>query len=238
MISLRDGIGDLLADGVRKAAAVLGEKARPFAIHCKGMEGPAHDGRSGKALQISYATASRGMCHIHPLEGMAWDSGKMDWGLSAHGLADPADVDRWDEKGKGAAVKLLQDGLILPDILNVCKFYMYADVTLEHLAAIYSASTGWNVTAADLLQVGERVMNLQRLFNLREGLSRNDDMLPSRVIEKPEFGIYKDEEKCAVSDFDAMLNEYYNARDWSREEGRPSEEKLKSLGLADLSANG
>jgi aldehyde:ferredoxin oxidoreductase len=234
LISLREGIGDLLADGVRKASERLGEKTKAFAIHCKGLEGPAHDGRSGKALQIAYATASRGMCHIHPLEAMAYDSGKMDWNLMSHGLKDPELVDRWDESGKGKAVKILQDGLIVPDILNVCKFFMYAGITLEHLAAMYSASTGFEMTATDLITTGERVMNLHRLFNLREGLSRSDDALPLRVLEKPEFGIYQNEENCAVADFDAMLDEYYDARDWSRDEGRPSEVKLESLGLTGL----
>ena len=174
------------------------------------------------------------MCHIHPLEAMAYDSGKMDWNLMAHGLEDPELVDRWDEAGKGKAVKILQDGLIVPDILDVCKFFMYAGITLEHLAAMYTASTGLTVKGDDLIEAGERVMNLQRLFNLREGFSRIDDALPLRALEKPEFGFYQNEEKCAVSDFDAMLDEYYAAREWSKEEGRPSEEKLTSLGLAGL----
>ena len=234
MISLREGIGNLLADGVRKASKQLGDKTAPFAIHCKGLEGPAHDGRSGKALQIAYATASRGMCHIHSLEAMAYDSGKMDWGLIDHGLEDPEQIDRWDEKGKGKAVKILQDGLIVPDILDVCKFFMYAGITLEHLAGMYSAATGWSISASDLMTVGERVINLQRIFNLREGLSRADDVLPSRVLEKPEFGLYEHEDLCAVSDFDAMINEYYDSRDWDRADGRPSDRKLAALGLAAL----
>ena len=234
MISTRQGIGTLLADGVRKASEHLGEKTAAFAIHCKGLEGPAHDGRSGKALQIAYATASRGMCHIHPLEAMAYDSGNMDWGLAAHGLKDPETVDRWDEIGKGTAVKLLQDGLIVPDILDVCKFFMYAGITLEHLSAMLSASTGWTIDPETLLETGERVMNLQRLFNIREGFTRADDSLPARVLSQPEFGNYMNEERCAVTDFDAMLDEYYETRDWSRKEGKPSQKKLESLGLTNL----
>lgn len=73
---------------------------------------------------MTYATASRGMCHIHPLEGMAYDSGKLDWELTAYGLPDPSTVERWDEKGKGKIVKVLQDGLVVPDILNTCKFFL------------------------------------------------------------------------------------------------------------------
>ncbi|MDD4363348.1 MAG: aldehyde ferredoxin oxidoreductase C-terminal domain-containing protein, partial [Atribacterota bacterium] len=76
-IARRDGIGNLLAEGVVRAAEKIGHNAREFAIHAKGLEGPAHDPRSGKLLAVTYGTGNRGMCHIHPLEGMAYDSGKM-----------------------------------------------------------------------------------------------------------------------------------------------------------------
>lgn len=89
MISLREGIGDILAEGVKRAAEKLGGESREFAIHGKGLEAPAHDGRSGKVLAVAYGTANRGMCHIHPLEGMVYDSGKFDWGLMKYGIPDP-----------------------------------------------------------------------------------------------------------------------------------------------------
>ncbi len=231
MISLREGIGDILAEGVRGASEKIGKGSQAFAIHGKGLEPPAHDPRSGKALAVTYATASRGICHIHPLEGMAYDSGKLDWGLKAYGIPDPNSVERWDEMGKGRIVKLLQDGMILPDILNTCKFFMYAGITLENLADLLSALTGWEIKGTDLLKVGERVLNLQRLFNMREGLSRKDDQLPERIKAKPDFGFYEKEEQCAIKDFEGMLDEYYAARKWDTRTGRPSKEKLKELGL-------
>jgi aldehyde:ferredoxin oxidoreductase len=234
MMAFREGIGDTLAEGVKKAAEIIGNGAQAHAIHIKGLEGPAHDPRSGKALAITYGTANRGMCHIQPLEGMAWDSGKMDWGLMKYGLPDPEKVDRWDEKGKGKAVKILQDGLVVPDILNTCKFFMYADITLEHLADIFAAATGWDVNAQDLITVGERVLNLQRMFNMREGLTREDDHLPERVAGQPDSGFYENEARCAISDFDSMLDEYYEARDWDLKTGIPSKEKLKQLGLENI----
>ncbi len=231
MISLREGIGDILAEGVRGASEKIGNGSQAFAIHGKGLEAPAHDPRSGKALAVTYATANRGACHIHPLEGMAYDSGKLDWGLKTYGIPDPNSVERWDERGKGRIVKLLQDGMVLPDILNTCKFFMYPGITLDNLADLLSASTGWEINGSDLLEVGERVLNLQRLFNMREGLSRKDDQLPERIKAKPEFGFYEKEGQCAIKDFEGMLNEYYEARDWDIETGMPSNEKLKELGL-------
>ncbi|MGD9183138.1 MAG: aldehyde ferredoxin oxidoreductase family protein [Desulfobacterales bacterium] len=234
MISLREGIGDMLAEGVKVASEKIGKGSEEFAIHGKGLEAPAHDPRSGKALAVTYGTASRGLCHIHPLEGMAYDSGKIDWGLAQYGIPDPNSVERWDEKGKGQIVKVLQDGLVLPDILNTCKFFMYAGITLDNLADLLSASTGWDIKGRDLLEVGERVLNLQRLFNMREGLSRKDDILPERIKQKPAFGFYEKEDQCAIRDFEGMLDEYYEARKWDIKTGMPSKEKLKELGLEEL----
>lgn len=231
MISERQGIGSLLAEGVRNAANTLGKGAEKFAIHVKGLEGPAHDPRSGKALAVTYATAARGMCHIHPLEGMAYDRGKADWGLIKHGLQDPETCDRWDESGKGKAVKLLQDGLILPDIVGTCKFMMYAGVTTEHWSDMLNEITGWDTDANELILVGERVINLQRLFNMREGFTRKDDQLPERVRNLPEFGKYKNESACAVMDMDKMLDEYYESRGWNKSSGSPTSETLSFLSI-------
>jgi aldehyde:ferredoxin oxidoreductase len=232
-ISKREGIGDILADGVFKAAKKIGKKAEKFAIHCKGLEGPAHDPRSGKALAVTYGTANRGMCHIHPLEGMAYDSGKFDFGMIPYGLPDPNKIDRWDEKGKGRIVKILQDGLIMPDVLGVCKFFMYAGVTLEQYAKLLSSFTGWNLKGKDLVRIGERTNNLQRLFNTREGFSKKDDSIPDRAKQRPLFGAYQDEDRCIIKDYEGMLDEYYEARGWNTETGIPTKEKLLELKIVE-----
>jgi len=232
-IARRDGIGNLLAEGVVRAAEKIGHNAREFAIHAKGLEGPAHDPRSGKLLAVTYGTGNRGMCHIHPLEGMAYDSGKMTWGMLSHGVPDPNQLHRWDEIGKGKITKILQDGLVMPDVLGVCKFFMYAGLTLGNYAKILSALTGWKIEDKDLLQIGERVNNLQRLFNIREGFSKKDDNIPDRVKNLPSFGIYQKEERCAITRYDEMLEEYYIARGWDLITGKPKAEKLAELGLSD-----
>lgn len=231
-IALRQGLGDLLAEGVRAAAGRIGGGAEAFAVHVKGLEGPAHDPRSGKALALSYGTGNRGMCHIHPVEAMAWDSGKMSWGLIKHGLTDPETLDRWDEEGKGKEVKLLQEGLSLPDILGTCKFFMYAGITIDHWADMLSALTGQEFDGQALLEISERVYTLQRMFNLREGLSRKDDEVPERAISRPGFARYKDQPGCATRNYDRMLREYYTARGWDPETGVPTKGTLQRLGLA------
>ncbi len=229
-IAGREGFGNLLAEGVKKAAERIGGNSGEYAIHTKGMEGPAHDPRSGKALAVTYGTASRGMCHIHPLEGMLYDSGKVDFGLIPFGLEDPENCDRWDEEGKGRAVKILQDALVLPDVAGNCKFMMYCGMTLADFSEIISSLTGWNLSVEEILKTGERVLNLQRLFNLREGFGKSDDILPKRVTEVPRFGLYSEEERCGIKDFEKMLAEYYQARGWT-EAGSIEEGKLKELGL-------
>lgn len=233
MIAHRRGIGRLLGEGVRRAAQALGRGAEAFAVHVKGLEGPAHDPRSGKALGVTYATGNRGMCHIQPLEGMAFDRAKLDWGMQDYGARDPNTLDRWDEQGKGRDVAILQDGLCLPDILGTCKFMSYAGLTPGHWASMLSAACGWQVDGKELVRAGERVNNLQRLFNIREGVGRKDDGLPDRVLESPRFGSYQDEERCVIHDLDALLNEYYDERQWERETGKPAAAKLKELGLED-----
>ncbi len=230
-IAFRQGLGDILALGVRDAAEKIGKGSEKFAIHVKGLEGAAHDPRSSKTLGLGYGTASRGMCHIHPVDGMSYDKGKMDYGLQKYGVRDPETVDQWDENGKGKDLAVLQQGQILPNILSTCKFMGYAGITPDHWAGMLSATTGWDIDGKELLKVGERVLNLQRLFNMRESLGRKDDMLPERVLSMPESGPFKDEARCTIKAYDDLLDEYYEASGWNIKTGAPTEAKLRELDL-------
>jgi len=230
-ISSRKGIGRILGEGTRLASQQIGKGSEMLAIEVKGLEGPAHDGRSGKALAIMYGVGNRGMCHIHPLEGMAYDSLKNDFGLVPYGVPDPKTVDRFAEEGKGEIAKTLQDFGMLPDILGICKFYVYNGLGLPELAELTSSLTGWDIDGKELLNIGERVFNLQRMFNVREGISRKDDYLPARVHRVPEFGKYSSVVECEIKDYKRMLDEYYEARGWNRETGIPTKGKLQQLGL-------
>ena len=230
-ISSRKDIGRILGEGTRLASQQIGKGSEMLAIEVKGLEGPAHDGRSGKALAIMYGVGNRGMCHIHPLEGMAYDSLKNDFGLVPYGVPDPKTVDRFAEEGKGEIAKTLQDFGMLPDILGICKFYVYNGLGLPELAELTSSLTGWDIDGKELLNIGERVFNLQRMFNVREGISRKDDYLPARVHRVPEFGKYSSVVECEIKDYKRMLDEYYEARGWNRETGIPTKGKLQQLGL-------
>jgi aldehyde:ferredoxin oxidoreductase len=227
----RKGIGDLFAKGVVRASQAIGKGSEEFAVNVKGLEGPAHDPRSGKALSLTYGVGNIGMSHIHPIEGMAYDAYKVDFGLIPYGLKDPNEVDRFEEEGKGKASKILHDFGIIPDVIGLCKFYIYAGLTPDDLAKELSALTGWEIDGKELLKTGERIYNLERMFDVREGINRKDDELPQRVKNIPEFGKYASVPESAIKNYDLMLEEYYEARGWDNQ-GIPTEEKLAELGLA------
>lgn len=230
-IAYRHNIGWTLGEGVRRASQKFGKGAGALAVEVKGLEGAAHDARSGKALAITYGVSNRGMCHIHPIEGMAYDSLKNNFGLVPYGIPNPEDIDRHDEEGKGKISKTLQDFGILPDILGICKFYVYNGLHLPVLSELISSLTGWNITDRELLKIGERVYNLQRMFNIREGVRRKDDQLPSRALKMPEFGAYSSVPECVIGDYARMLDDYYEARGWNKDTGVPTGETLQELGL-------
>ena len=213
-IANREGIGWILGEGTRIASQKIGKGSEEFAIQVKGLEGPAHDPRSGKALALIYGLSNRGMCHIHPIEGQAYDAFKSDFGLISYGLTDPKNIDRYTEKGKGKETKKLQDWGIIPDIVGICKFYIYCGLDPGDIAKLISSLTGWDMNAEKLLAIGESVYDLQRKFNIREGIQKSDDRLSKRVTKLPEFGKYSKVKECEIKDFDKMLEECYQARGW------------------------
>jgi len=233
-IGKREGMGRILGEGVKHAAKEIGKGSEKLAIEVKGLEGAAHDGRSGKALAIMYGTVNRGMCHIHGIEGMAFDSLNNDFGLVPYGVPDPQTFDRYAEKGTGKIVQTLQDFGILPEILGMCKFYLYNGIGLPELSATVSSLTGWDISDTELLEIGDRVFTLQRMFNIREGVRRAADQIPAQARQLPEFGQYSKVAECAIKDYDLMLDEYYEARGWDRETGIPTKESLRRLGLGDF----
>ncbi len=213
--------GELLADGVKAACERLG-KGSSFAIHIKGMELPAYDIRGSKGVALAFAVAFRGGDHltggVYGLEyGGKW------WKLTA---------DRHSLRGKGFEVKLVEDLMAVYDTLGVCKFTRHI-YFLEGLPEMVAAQTGLELTAAELLSVGERVYNLARAFNVREGFSRKDDHLPPRVMELPIPEGPSAGDRVSLEELQALLDDYYEARGWSRD-GVPLQGRLASLDLPEV----
>jgi len=213
--------GALLADGVKAACERLG-KGASFAMHIKGMELPAYDIRASKGVALAFAVAFRGGDHltagVYGLEyGGSW------WKLTA---------DRHSLRGKGFEVKLVEDLMAVYDTLGVCKFTRHI-YFLEGLPEMVAAQTGLDLTAAELLSIGERTCNLARAFNVREGFSRKHDHLPPRVMELPIPEGPSAGKRVSLEELQALLDDYYEARGWSHD-GVPLKARLASLDLPDV----
>ncbi len=232
-IARRDGFGDILADGVRRAAQVIGNGAEELALHVKGLEMPYHDPRSAKTLALQYGTANRGMCHVHPHQTQdVVHSPEWAKTLVPYGLPKPP-IDGYSEEGMGPITMIVQDAGMTMEILGLCKFHVWTGLSLKRRATILSDTVGWNISDVELLKVAERVFNLQRCFNVREGIRRRDDMIPKRLRQAPAFGPFSRKE-AAIVNYEGMLDEYYEVRGWDKRTGIPTRKKLEELGIKEV----
>jgi len=214
-IAARSDIGSDLADGSLRLATKYGHPE--LSMSAKGLEMPAYDPRGLQGQGLLYATSNRGGCHMR---------GNMI-GLEVLGL--PKLIDRFQVQGKSSFVILNQNSNAAIDSLVVCKFTNMG-VADEYFARVLSAVTGIQYATTDMIKVGERVWNLERLYNNREGFTVKDDTLPPRLLtEAPVDG----PSKGWVSNLEPMLKEYYRTRGWD-ENGIPTPKKLGELGLAEL----
>lgn len=223
-LAYREGyLGKLFADGTKKAAEKIGEESKFYAMHVKGLELPAYDVRGYKAHGLNFATCYTGADHN---KGYSIQE--------VFGNPIPYAVERLDYKGKGILTKFNQDFAGLFDTVTLCEFaaIFIPDVFQKLMAEIVSGASGWEFTEQDMWTVGERLNNICRMFNVREGFSRKDDTLPKRLMSEPlKFGLTKGE-LIDQANLDTMLDEYYEARKWDKN-GIPTEEKLIELGLED-----
>ncbi|MEJ2101719.1 MAG: aldehyde ferredoxin oxidoreductase family protein [Desulfobacterales bacterium] len=224
LIARREGIGALLADGVRIAAQKIGPAAEVCALHVKGLELPGYDVRGAKAHGLNYATSFTGADHNR---GYAFQE--------IFGIPVPQAVDRLTIADKGRLTKWNQDvRTATADCPTMCVFLLdmaVADMATENTAALMEAVTGLVYTPQEVARVGERINNLAKAFNVREGFTRDDDTLPRRLMTEPlKAGASKDH-LISQNDLDQMLDEYYAARGWDPATGIPTRKKLVELGL-------
>ena len=214
-MAYRRDLGADLADGSLRLATKCGHPELSMSV--KALEMPAYDPRGMQGQGLLYATSNRGGCHMR---------GNM-LGLEVLGL--PKLFDRFQVQGKSSFVILHQNSNAAIDSLVLCKFTNMG-VAEEYFARVLSAVTGIHYATGDMIKVGERVWNLERLYNLREGFTRNDDILPPRLLnEAPADG----PSQGWVVQLEPMLKEYYRGRGWD-ENGVPKQQKLEELGLANL----
>jgi aldehyde:ferredoxin oxidoreductase len=217
-IGRREGIGDLLANGVRHMAKTLGRGSEAFALEVKGLEVAFHDPRALSSLAVGYATYSRGACHrnySHYLERNTLPE-----------LGFDKMLDRHTTERKGIAAAVMQDYGGLYNSLKLCQFIMRG-VTVQEVVDCLNYVTGWDMDIAEFMRAGERASNLKRLYNVRLGLSRKDDTLPPRILNEklPDGGAAN-----YLPELEPMLDEYYAYRGWTPD-GIPTRAKLEALGL-------
>ncbi|MHA2038166.1 MAG: aldehyde ferredoxin oxidoreductase family protein [Promethearchaeota archaeon] len=214
-IALRDGIGNELAEGSLKLS--IKYKALNYAMQVKGMEIPAYDPRGAFGHALNYAVSSRGACHL---------TGFL---AALEILGAPKLIDRFAVNGKADLLFLKQNQSAVEDSLIVCKFVGYA-LGFEFQARFLSTILNKEITSKDLITIGERIYNLERLFNVREGFSKEEDTLPSRFLETP---LIEGPSKGRVVPLKQLLQDYYNVRQWD-ENGIPTEELLEKLSIKRL----
>jgi aldehyde:ferredoxin oxidoreductase len=251
-IAHRRGLGDLLAEGSRRAAESIGGGAAQLAMHVKSMELPRQEPRIAKGFGLGHATANRGADHLYALPTI-----DLAGNLEAARRLFPADIvpellETDDETYKPDIVVFSEHYCAVSDALGVCKFTTAETYALypEDLAAGLSALWGRRASADELLTAGERIVNLERLYNVRLGLSRADDRLPDRFTSEPlsihafdrdevTGEMHRSPEPIHVGvlrDFDAMMDRYYRLRGWN-ENGIPTPETLHRLGLDDWTSS-
>ena len=219
-IANREGLGDILAEGVKRASEKIGKGSENFAMHSKGLEFPGFDVRGLKATALSFAVSTRGADHIS---------------AAVFGPEIRGRINRFKfEKGQGEFVVDKENNLTIYDLLMVCKFsgniWMNAHSDFAHL---YTLVTGIPLTAKELMMAGERVWNMGKIYNIREGWTRKDDTLPPRVFNEPIPDGCAKGSHLTKEEFDSMLDEYYSTRGWTAE-GVPTKKKLVELDLTDV----
>lgn len=229
-IAVRDGFGDLLADGVRSASERLGF-GREIAMHVKGLELFQADVRAMKAYALGNAVASRGADHLRSEPWFEF-SGDREAGIRRYGEADTADRLAWH--GKGRVVKDFEEKAAVADALGVCKnTYNNMEVLdWNETAELLSAALGDRWTGEGVREVGERIVNAERIYNGRFGIGRKDDILPKRFLHEP-ASPPDSPSAGSVVELDAMLDEYYAARGWDLLHGLPTQETVRRLRLED-----
>jgi len=225
-VAKNEGIGKIIGQGVRLFSKKIGNISEEFAIHTKGLELPLHDPRAYTGMALSYATANRGGCHLESLS-YAIESGIP---LEDLGYGEDNRLDPHTSVGKAELVIKLQNYMNVFNALGLCKFLIFGRVGPTKVTEWLNYVIGWNLTPKELLTIGEKLHNLKRMYNVRLGIDRKDDTLPSRLLHLARAAGMA---AGVLPELDKMLEEYYHLRGWNKN-GIPTEEKLEELGLKDI----
>ncbi len=222
-IAMREGYGDILAEGSKRAAQKIGKNASDYTFEVKGMELAACGVRASKGESLSHIISPRGADHLRPYASVIDSFGYLEPELGITEKVSP-----FIDENK-AWVKPFMELSMLTNLLGVCLFTSITlAVKLSTWTEIYNAATGKKLKPEEIMKCAERVINLERLFNHREGFDRKDDRLPVRLTTEPApDGLGKGN----VANVEIMLDEFYESMGWDKKTGLPTEDKLKELNL-------
>ena len=227
-IAFREGIGDDMARGMKYLADKIGGGSIDFALQTKGMELPAYDPRTGKGFGLGLAVASRGGDHLRALPNFELLSYSPEEGVKW--FNDPHTVDPYAWQGKADMVLWHENFAAVVDSAEMCKYCMFATYAIlpRDMAELIEYATGIGWDEEKIMRAGERILNIERLFNVACGLTPGMDSLPKRFLREP---LPEGPAKGQIVELDKMLPRYYEVRGWA-EDGRPRAEKLEELGIA------
>jgi len=211
-IGYREGFGDALAEGSYRFAEKYGHSECSMSV--KKQEFPAYDARGVQGMGLQYATSNRGACHVR------------GYLISPEILGSPQKLDPFETEEKAGWVKTFQDLTAVVDSAGLCLFNTFAFGGPE-IVEYLKAATGIGMSLEELMKAGERIWNLEKMFNLKAGITGKEDRLPDRLIKEPMPG---GPAKGRVAELGKMLPEYYELRGWDKE-GVPTKGRLKELGL-------
>lgn len=205
----KEGFGKYLALGSKRLAEKFG--APDLSMSVKGLEMPAYDPRAIKGIGLNYATANRGGCHV------------TGYTISPEVIGIPEKIDPLTPDGKAEWVKIFQDLTCVVNSTVNCLFTTFA-IGAKDYAELLSAVTGWDISEEEIMKIGERIYNLERVMINKLGFDGKDDVLPKRLLEEK---MPDGAGKGHVVELEKMKKEYYELRGW--ENGKPTQEKLKEL---------
>jgi aldehyde:ferredoxin oxidoreductase len=230
-IARREGLGDILAQGLLPAAAKIGHGAEKYAVHAKGQAQPMHEPRLKRGLAIGYALSPTGADHCHSLHdtGLVYpdeDGFVQNGQLRSMGALEAMNLESLGPEKVQATIYHTMAS-ILQNCLTICFFTGWS---LRELCEMVQAATGWDVGEYELLKVGERAMTLARVFNMREGLTVEDDQLCPRSYSPTQGGALA-EGGIDMEELREAVHAYYGMMGWDRKTGAPTVEKLHELGV-------
>ncbi len=216
----REGIGGLIAQGVRAMSLKIGQGSERFAIHIKGLEPPGHSARALKSMGLGYAVSPRGGSHQDVRSGSEYSMNRDQRNMTDGKPLQAYNTANWTAVG---------------DSMIVCRFCegVFGSVLSQAHVDLINLTVGWDMTLDELERVGQRVHTMEKLFNCREGLRRKDETLPYRYLNEEIPDGNSKGLRTKPAELEQMLDQYYELRGWDQD-GVPRKETLAELGLDDL----